>query len=132
VRWIDTYTNDRSLICRWLSAADIYVSASRVEGMPVAPLEAMACGLPVIATDAQGIVDILGEHEGNGGILVPRDDPARLAAAIARLRGSIALRRTLGKAAREHVERDFSISSVGRALKACLPLSTVLGSARAK
>ncbi|TJW32744.1 MAG: glycosyltransferase family 4 protein, partial [Mesorhizobium sp.] len=47
VRWFSSYTTDRSLIRRWLSAADAYITASRIEGMPVAPLEAMACSLPV-------------------------------------------------------------------------------------
>ena len=132
VRWIDSYTNDRPLLRRWLSAADIYVSASRVEGMPVAPLEAMACGLPVVATDAQGVSDIIGEDERNGGILVARDDPAALASAIERLREDPELRRTLGQAARAHVERSFSIEAVGRALQAFLPPSAVPGGAGAE
>ncbi len=121
VSWIDTYTNDRSLIRQWLSAADIYVTASRIEGMPVAPLEAMACGLPVVATDAQGLSDIIGLNENCGGILVAGDDPARLAAAIERLRGNPELRATLGRAARMRVEHSFSIEPVGRALELFLP-----------
>lgn len=121
VRWISDYTTDRALMRRWLSAADVYVSASRIEGMPVAPLEAMACGLPVVATDAQGLPDILEGGEHAGGILVPREDPAALAAAIERLRTDPALRQRLGAAARRRVEGVFSVQAVGAGLMSLLP-----------
>ncbi|MET0379022.1 MAG: glycosyltransferase family 4 protein [Spongiibacteraceae bacterium] len=117
VQWIDGYTTDRQLIRNWLSAADVYVMASRVEGMPVAPLEAMACGLAVIATDAQGLPDILSEGENSGGILVPRENATALAAAIDRVRSSAELREKLGRAARVRVESAFSIPAVGNALR---------------
>lgn len=116
VRWLSDYTTDRPLIRRWLSAADIYVSASRVEGMPVAPLEAMACGLPVLATDAQGIPEILEGGEASGGIIVAKDDAPAFTAAIERLRTDPDLRARLGKAARRRVETGFSIAAVGNAL----------------
>jgi starch synthase len=121
VRWISDYTTDRALMRCWLSAADVYLSASRIEGMPVAPLEAMACGLPVIATDAQGLPDILAGGEAAGGILVPRDDPSALAAAIERLRLDRGLRQRLGQAARRRVEHAFSVQAVSRQLTALLP-----------
>jgi glycosyltransferase involved in cell wall biosynthesis len=121
VRWISDYTTDRALMRRWLSAADVYVSASRIEGMPVAPLEAMACGLPVIATDAQGLPDILEGGEAAGGILVPREDPAALAAAIERLRTDPALRQRLGQAARRRVEHAFSVQAVATGFTSLLP-----------
>jgi starch synthase len=116
VRWLADYTTDRPLIRRWLSAADVYVTASRIEGMPVAPLEAMACCLPVIATDAQGLPDILEGGEASGGLIVPRDDAAALAAAIDRMRADPDLRVRLGLAARQRIERRFSMSAVGQAL----------------
>jgi starch synthase len=116
VRWISTYSTDRSFIRRWLSAADIYVSASRVEGMPVAPLEAMACGLPIVASDAHGLSDIIGQGEASGGLLVPRGDPEALAGAIDRLRNDSGLRTRLGKAARKHVETGFALERVGQDL----------------
>ncbi len=75
MRWLSDYTTDRSLIRHWLSAADAYVTTSRIEGMPVAPLEAMACGLPVVATDAQGLPDILANGEESGGLMVRKDQP---------------------------------------------------------
>ncbi|MBP3974937.1 glycosyltransferase family 4 protein [Pseudoxanthomonas spadix] len=121
VRWISDYTTDRALMRCWLSAADVYLSASRIEGMPVAPLEAMACGLPVVATDAQGLPDILAGGEAAGGILVPRDDPSALAAAIERLRLDPGLRQRLGQAARRRVEHAFSVQAVARQLTSLLP-----------
>lgn len=116
VEWHAGYTTDRRLVRTWLSAADIYVSASRIEGMPVAPLEAMACGLPVIATDAQGLPDILIDGEASGGLIVPREDPLALATAIKRLRDNADIRQRLGRAARLRVEAEFSIQNVGRQL----------------
>ena len=116
VRWIDTYTNDRPFIRRWLAAADVYISASRTEGMPVAPLEAMACGLPVIGSTAQGLRDILEGDEPPGGVLFPSGDGAALSAAVARLRDDPQLRRQLGAQGRNLVQKRFSIPSVGRDL----------------
>ena len=120
IRWIDHYTNDRGLVRQWLSAADIYVTASRIEGMPVAPLEAMACGLPIVASRAHGLTDIFGDGERSGGLLVSVNDPFSLRDAILRLEHDPDLRRRLGRAARQHVERDFSIKVVGQALNAFL------------
>src|SRR5439155_7288893 len=59
VHWIDRYVNERAFITRFLTAADVYVFPSRHEGFPVAPVEAMACGLPLVACDAPGVPDIL-------------------------------------------------------------------------
>ena len=120
VEWLAGYSTDRALMRAWLSAADIYVTASRIEGMPVAPLEAMACGLPIIATDAQGLPDILEDGEASGGLMVPKDDAQALAAAITRLRKDRDLRHRLGAAARRRVEAQFSILGVGAQLAALL------------
>jgi glycosyltransferase involved in cell wall biosynthesis len=116
IRWISDYTTDRAFVRQWLSAADVYVTASRVEGMPVAPIEAMACGLPIVATDAQGLPDILKDGEASGGLLVPRNDVAAITAAIERLRHDADLRRRLSRAARRRVEKAFSIAAVGAEL----------------
>lgn len=116
VRWLSSYTTDRTLIRRWLSAADVYVTASRVEGMPVAPLEAMACGLPVIASDAQGLPDILANGEATGGLMVKQEQPEEIARALVRLKDDGAFRARLGAAARRRVTDKFSIEAVGAAL----------------
>lgn len=116
LRWLSSYTTDRLLIRRWLSAADAYVTASRIEGMPVAPLEAMACGLPVIATDAQGLPDILADGEASGGLMVGQERPEEIAQALARLKDDSCLRARLGAAARKRVTEKFSFEAVGAAL----------------
>lgn len=117
LRWLSEYTVDRQLILRWLSAADVYVTASRIEGMPVAPLEAMACGLPVVATDAKGLSDILIGGERHGGLLVPKGDPVLLAEALRTLRNNVAFRDKLGKAAVARVKKSYSVETVAEKLK---------------
>lgn len=116
VCWLSDYTTDRALLRQWLSAADVYVTASRTEGMPVAPLEAMACGLPVVASDAQGLPDILADGEMSGGLLVPKERPQDIADGLKRLQADTALRQRLGLAARRRVEQKFSLEAVGGAL----------------
>lgn len=118
--WLSDYTTDRAVMRRWLSAADAYVTTSRIEGMPVAPLEAMACGLPVLASDAQGLPDILAEGEASGGLLLPREAPEEIANGLMRLRDDAELRHRLGIAARRRVEQNFSLQAVGTALGAFL------------
>jgi glycosyltransferase involved in cell wall biosynthesis len=64
----------------WLAAADVVVQPSRWEGLAYVVLEAMASGRSVVATDVPGMREALGDT----GTLVPPDDPARLADAVAR------------------------------------------------
>lgn len=116
VTWISEYVTDPALIRRWLSAADVYAALSRVEGMPVAPLEAMACGLPVVASDAHGLADIFGDGEASGGLVTPRGEAAPAAAAFRRLAEDAALRARLGQAARKRVEDRYGLAAVGERL----------------
>ena len=116
VRWIERYELDRPLMRQFLCAADFYVLASRREGFPVAPLEAMACGLPIIGTDIPAMLDILPKGSASGGLIVPREDPTALAEAIQHLLENPDLRRELGQNARRNVEERFSIATVGRQL----------------
>ena len=114
--WKDEYTLDRRAIRNYLSAADVYTLPSRHEGFPVAPLEAMACGLPVVAADAPGVSDILEQGEMSGGLVVPREDPSALAQALVRVLDDEAWRCELGKRARNRVESCFSLEVVGKQL----------------
>jgi glycosyltransferase involved in cell wall biosynthesis len=91
---------------RVLPLVDLYVTASRREGLPLAVLEAMACGVPVLATRVPGHVDAV--EDGVTGRLVPVDDAPALAEAAADLLGDPARRADLGRAGRERVERRFS------------------------
>ncbi|MFP5258146.1 MAG: glycosyltransferase family 4 protein [Acidobacteriota bacterium] len=93
-----------------LRAADLFVFASRDEGMPNAVLEAMASGLPVAATRISGNEELV--LDGETGLLVPPDDVAALAGALGRLLGDRDLRRRLGAAGRERVVREYSWRSV--------------------
>jgi glycosyltransferase involved in cell wall biosynthesis len=114
--WIDRYIRDRSQMRRWLSAADVYVMASRHEGFPVAPLEGMACGLPIIATAVPGIAELMGEEAPLPGIAVPIADAGALSEALARLLGDTKLSQTLGGQAQKRAQ-EFSLESVSGQLR---------------
>lgn len=116
VIWLNEYILDREKIKTCLSAADLYVLSSRHEGFPVAPIEAMACGLPIVATDAPGIPDILEDGELSGGLMVNRENAIALADAIVKIINNPTLQERLGKFARERVENYFSLEAVSQQL----------------
>jgi glycosyltransferase involved in cell wall biosynthesis len=120
IRWRDQYVSDRSELLVYQSAADIYVLPSRHEGFAVAPIEAMAAGLPVVAADAPGIEDLFPGGERSGGIVVPREDAEALAEALGRLIDEQAVCREIGARARERAERHYSLEAVGDQLRAFL------------
>lgn len=120
VELLDEWVNDRARIAELLSAADLYVFPSRHEGFPVAPIEAMACGLPVVATDVHGIADIFARGEADGGVVVEREDVAALGDAIGNLVDDDGRRLELGRRARERAESAFSYAAVGRELRRVL------------
>jgi sugar transferase (PEP-CTERM/EpsH1 system associated) len=95
-----------------LAAADVFVLSSRSEGLSNTILEAMASGLPVVATRVGGADEMV--EDGATGMLVPPGNPEALAAAIAALIGDADLRRRLGRAARARAERDFSLEGMLR------------------
>lgn len=76
--------------------ADVFVLPSLDEGMPNVVLEAMACGLPVVATSVPGCVELV--TPGENGLLVPPRDPAALAGALRLLLADSDLRRRMGQA----------------------------------
>lgn len=115
--WRNEYVQDRTLLRQYLAAADVYVLSSRWEGFPVAPIEAMACGLPIVAADAQGTSDILEHGEASGGFVVPRENPQALAEAISRFLDEPNLIQALGNRAYEHAKTNFSLAAIGQQLK---------------
>lgn len=117
VVWIHEYVRDRARLRTYISCGDVYVMASRNEGFPVAPLEAMACGLPVVAADAPGIQDIFPDGEASGGIVVPREDAKALATGLLRVLNDNLLARELARRARERAESAFSLNPIGQQLR---------------
>jgi sugar transferase (PEP-CTERM/EpsH1 system associated) len=93
-----------------LRALDVFVLPSRAEGISNTILEAMACGLPVIATRVGGNVELI--EEGRTGALVPAADPAALAGAVVRYIDDPLRRNEHGRAGRARVERMFSMEAM--------------------
>src|SRR5436309_5854982 len=93
------------------ASCDLYVTASSKEGLPLAPLEAMASGLAVVATDVPGHRDVVG-HETTGLLVAPDGGAAALADAIESLLGDPERRRRMGRAGRARVVRDFTLHSM--------------------
>jgi glycosyltransferase involved in cell wall biosynthesis len=91
---------------RVASAFDVFVLSSRHEGLPVALLEAMAAGRPVVATRVGGVPEVV--RDGGEGILVPPGDPEALAAAMVTVLVDSDLQARLGEAARRRAA-DFDI-----------------------
>lgn len=93
-----------------LAGASLYVQPSHQEGMPNSVLEAMACGLPVVATRVSGNVDLVAD--GQSGLLVPAGDHDALAEALACLLDAPERAHDMGLRSREIVERRFAVPSV--------------------
>jgi glycosyltransferase involved in cell wall biosynthesis len=100
-----------------LDAVDVLVHPSRVDAFPTALLEAMAAGVPVVATSVGGIPEIV--EDGRTGTLIGAPaQPERLGEALAELLGDEALRRSRGEAGRERFEREFSAERWAERLRA--------------
>lgn len=101
----------RSDVAEILNALDVYVLASESEGMSNTILEAMACGLPVVATEVGGNVELVDRR---AGILVPPSNPTTLADAVTRLLREPAQRDAMGALARWRAEEYFSLETMAR------------------
>jgi glycosyltransferase involved in cell wall biosynthesis len=100
-----TGKKQKSEVFELLAIAEIYLSSSLWEGLPIAVLEAMAFRLPVVGTDVVGNREVISNNE--TGILVPVQNPSALANAISELIADPPRRRTMGKAGRLRVEQQF-------------------------
>jgi glycosyltransferase involved in cell wall biosynthesis len=105
-----TITDPGSRVAHLLPALDVFAMtpAARSEGVPTVILEAMATGLPVVATPAGGIVEVVEDHV--TGFYVKRDARS-IAAALSRLAESPALRQRLGERAREIALERYGLDS---------------------
>ncbi len=117
VQWLNEFVSDRSLIERYLMAADVYAFPSRQEGFPLAPIEAMSCGLPVVATAAPGVPDILAGGENSGGLMVPRGNVAAFTYALAKVLDSPQWAKKLGHKARYRAHSCFAPQAIGEQLR---------------
>jgi glycosyltransferase involved in cell wall biosynthesis len=91
------FVGEQREVAPYLRDADVFVRSSLTEGMSLAVLEAMACGLCVIASDIPANRELLGDDR--NGVLVPPGDASALAAAISSLASDASLRRQLGERA---------------------------------
>src|SRR5262249_20895609 len=95
-----------------LRAADLFVLPSREEGMSIALLEAMALGMPVVASAIPGNQQLVTDRE--HGRLVSLDDPRQLAAVMLEQWSDFDCGIEMGRAARARVDREFSIQAIAR------------------
>jgi glycosyltransferase involved in cell wall biosynthesis len=92
-----------------MSAADIFALPSRSEGIPNAVLEAMATGVPVVATAVGGVPEII--EDGVTGRLVPSERPDLLAQGLADVLDNPQLKERLVSEATHHVRQAFSVEA---------------------
>jgi glycosyltransferase involved in cell wall biosynthesis/GNAT superfamily N-acetyltransferase len=107
-------TGFRSDAVRVMAACDIFTLASQWEGLPVALMEALALGLPIVATAVGGVAEEM--HDGEDALLVPPRDPAALADAIERVVTDSDLRTRLGAAAAARAD-EFDVARTARLLE---------------
>ena len=106
VERIVEFLGHRDDVPELLAAADLFVLPSRSEAFPNGAIEAMAAGLPVVASDVGGLHDLI-EHDRTG-VLVPPADPEALGAATGALMARPERARAIGDAARAEVRRRYS------------------------
>lgn len=116
VIWAGALAPDR--VAEWLALGSIYVWPGCGEAYGLAYLEAQAVGLPVVAWATAGVPEVVAD--GRTGLLVPKGDVAGLASAIARLLADPALRRRLGRAARQRVLARHGLDAAAERLDAGL------------
>jgi glycosyltransferase involved in cell wall biosynthesis len=102
VRLLGTWNNVAPL----LAIADIFILPSRSEGLSRALLEAMAAGLPIVATRVEGVEEVV--TDGVHGLLVPLESPAEFAKALIQMVDQPEMRKKMGDAARAHIMRSYT------------------------
>lgn len=101
----------------WLNQFDLFVAPSRFESFGAAVVEASACGLAVVASDAGGLPEVV--RHGETGLIVPRDDVAALRLAMLQLLRSPSMRDRMGQSGRDLVLRQFEWSHCVDLMERC-------------
>ena len=122
--WLRTYgvrdrfifTDYRADVEHLMLGMDVFVLSTHNEGLPLVILEAMAAGLPVVASDVDGVPEVI--RHGATGLLAPPEDPDGLAAELGKLLGDASLRTALGEGARDAVARRFTVEGFSAAMRA--------------
>ncbi|WP_321418525.1 glycosyltransferase family 4 protein [uncultured Methanomethylovorans sp.] len=96
---------EKNILLKYYQNAQIYVFPSYFEGLPTTLLEAMSCGLPVIATDVAGNSEVI--KNGENGLLVSQKAPLQIAEAMIKLLSDDMFRFEIGLAARAHVIENY-------------------------
>jgi len=104
------FLGQRGDIPELLGCCDIFVLASRAEGLPNSILEALATGLPVVATRVGGVPDVIVDEF--SGLLVPAQDPNALGDALLRVLGDVELAAKLARGGRERARSRFAFERV--------------------
>ena len=110
VSWVE----DREDVAELLPAFDVFALPSRYEGLPLAVVEAMACGVPVVATAVNAVPDVV--LPGETGLLVPPARPGLLASAVAHLLDHPERAARMARRAQERVDGGCDPAVLGRAL----------------
>jgi glycosyltransferase involved in cell wall biosynthesis len=105
---------DRAGLVAAYQSCDMLLFPSRLEGFGIAPAEALACGRPVVTTDASALPEVV--DQGENGFLCRRDDVAAYAEAVRRLGADAGLRRRFGEHGREKVARCFGYDQLAGGL----------------
>jgi len=111
------FTGTQTEVRPYLAAFDLFMMSSVFEGLPVAMLEAMASGCPVVSTDAGGIKEII--RHGGEGYLCSVDDPRKLIAYACELLADRVKLGQFGQASRQRIVGSFSIQRMVHRLEAC-------------
>jgi glycosyltransferase involved in cell wall biosynthesis len=110
------YVNRNKLIQTFQNAT-VQVLPSHYEGLPTVLLEAMSCGVPVVATDVGGNSDVI--SSGVNGFLVPPKCPEEMAKIVMRLIDDASLRENIGRAARKTIEKYYTWDKIADNILKC-------------
>jgi len=110
------FVGEHTAIQRWYQVLSLLIAPQRWEGFGLTPLEAMACGVPVVAADVGAFSELI--VEGKTGTTIEPDDLESMIAASTRYLDDAALREASGQAAVEHVRRNFPLQSEAENLMA--------------